>query len=279
MNILLFNCKYYFNQVIYSIDENLFTLSIDMEEKMDNTEITLQELLNILRKKLGLIILATLTGLLFTSFYTYFIVTPQYSSTTQLLVNQNRSEQTSVELNDINTNIRLIDTYRELITGPAILNEVSEELNGQFTTEQLASMISINSPQDAQVFNVTINTTNPYNAADIANAVATTFQNEIGDIMNSVDNVVIVYEAVPRTMPVSPNHTLNLAIGVVLGLMVGVGIVFLQFALDGTLRETEFITQEIGWNDLGAVHEFKPEEVSAANRKRKMASKKRLSRV
>lgn len=246
---------------------------------MENSEITLQELFDIIRKRLGLIILAGLTGLLLTSLYTYFIVTPQYSSTTQLLVNQRTSEQMAVELNDINTNIRLIDTYRELITGPAILNEVSEELNDQFSTDQLASMISISSPQDAQVFNITITTTNPYIAADIANAVASTFQNEIGRIMNSIDNVVIVYAAEPRLNPISPNHTLNLAIGVVLGLMVGTGIVFLQLALDGTLRETEFITNEIGWNDLGSIHEFKPEEISATNRKRQPSSKRRLSRV
>lgn len=242
-------------------------------------EIELIDIWNILKKKAVLIILFGLLGSMLAAVYTYFIVIPEYSATTQLLVNQTNNDQGGVELNDINTNIRLIDTYRELITGPAILNGVSEELGEGLTTEQLARMISINSPQNAQVFNLTINNINPYDAADIANTIASTFQEEIGSIMNSIDNVVITYEAVPRLTPVSPNHTLNILIGLVLGIMIGLVIVFIQYTMDGTLRDKEFITEEIGWTDLGSIQEFSSKEAIIANRSRVKNQRRHLKRM
>jgi len=245
---------------------------------MEN-EISLLELVDILKKKAAVIIILTLIGVIGASAYTFFVATPQYDATTQLLVNQNRGEQVGMDLNDINTNVRLIDTYTELIKGPAVLDEVRANLSGDLTTDQLSSKIAINSPQNAQVFNLTVTDTNPYDAAEIANTVASTFQNGIGSIMNSVDNVVITYTAQPRLDPISPNHMLNIAIGTVLGMMLGVGLVFLQFAMDNTLRDSEFITEEIGWNDLGSIHELTPDEITSPVRKRKAPQRTRLSRV
>lgn len=222
-------------------------------------EISLSELFATLKNKLGLIISLSLLGLLLTALYTFFIVTPMYESTTQLLVNRTADEGTGIQLNDINTNVRMIDTYKDIIKGPVILDEVKDNLNTDFTAGQLGNMVQITANANSQVFSLTIQTDNPIEAMEIANEIATTFQNKISDIMN-VENVSIISKATVKNNPVSPNIPMNLAIGLILGLMVGVGIAFLQTYLDNTIKGNTFINESIGWPDLGSISVLSSED-------------------
>ncbi|GAB2480810.1 Wzz/FepE/Etk N-terminal domain-containing protein [Alkalibacterium psychrotolerans] len=227
-------------------------------------EISLVELFDILKKRLGLIISATLTGLLLVSFYTFFMVTPEYSSTTQLLVNRAEGADT-IQQSDINTNIQLINTYKDIITGPVILDEVRDELNMTTSHAGLSNRLSISSENNSQVFSIRVTDTNPYNAALIANTTADVFQESLPDIMN-VDNVTVISVAEANTSPISPNHTLNMAIGVVLGAMIGVGIAFLIEFLDNTVKDERFIVEELGWTNLGSVSKLDANELKIDKR-------------
>ena len=53
----------------------------------------------------------------------------------------------------------------------------------------------------------------------------------------NVDKISIISGAVANTTPVSPNNKLNLVIGLVLGMMVGVGLAFLFELLDRTVKD------------------------------------------
>lgn len=224
-------------------------------------EISLVELFAIIKKRLALIINLTLLGLLITAIYTFFIATPEYSATTQLLVN--RSQQTeAIQQSDINTNLQLINTYKDIIKGPVILDDVREELNLNLSHNQVANKISISTASESQVFSVSVTDTDPYAAAELANTTASVFQDNLNDIMN-VDNITVISPAIPNTSPVSPNNTLNLAIGLVLGAMIGVGLAFLLEFLDKTIKDERFITDELGWANLGMVSKMSQDDLKA----------------
>lgn len=230
------------------------------EEKMEE-EISLVELFAIIRKRLSLIINLTLLGLLVTAVYTFFIATPEYSATTQILVN--RTQQTEViQQSDINTNLQLINTYKDIIKGPVILDDVREEMDLSLSHSQVANKISISNASDSQVFSVSVTDTDPYEAAELANTTASVFQDNLNDIMN-VDNITVISPAVPNTTPVSPNNTLNLAIGLVLGGMIGVGLAFLLEFLDNTVKDERFIVEELGWTNLGIVSKMSQDDLKA----------------
>lgn len=245
-----------------------------MEEEYD-----ISELLNVLKKNTVMIISLGLIGLILASAYTLFIVTPQYNASTQLLVNEKNSEGSSIEATDITKNLQMISTYTELIKGPAILNGVQESLETDLTTEQLASKISITSPEGALVFLVTVTDSDPYKAAEIANAVAGTFQNEIGTIMNSVDNVAITYKAVPNVSPISPNIPLNIIIGLLVGILIGVGISFVKEFMDKTIKDAATVYQIANWNNLGEIHEIKDEDLVVQGRSQIVQRQNKKSRV
>ncbi|EXJ23308.1 Tyrosine-protein kinase transmembrane modulator EpsC [Alkalibacterium sp. AK22] len=227
-------------------------------------EISLVELFDIIKKRVGMIINLTLIGLLVVAFYTFFVATPEYSSTTQLLVN--RTQQTdAIQRSDIDTNVQLINTYKDIIKGPVILDEVREDLNLDSSHSGLSNQISISNEANSQVFSIRVTDINPYNAALIANTTASVFRENLDDIMN-VDNVTVISQAEPNINPISPNHSLNLAIGIVLGAMIGVGMAFLLEFLDNTVKDEKFIVEEMGWTSLGRIAEMSAEELKADGR-------------
>lgn len=229
-------------------------------------EMSLVELFAILKKRVGLIINATLIGVLLASIYTFFIATPQYSSTTDLIVNRGQSEQqTAIERSEIDTNLQLINTYSDIITRPVILDHVVEELDMEISSSELAEKFTISNENDSQMFTVTVTNDNPYDAASIANTTAGVFEEQMPEIL-SVDNVAILSVAEPNTSPVSPNNTLNIGIGIVLGAMIGIGAAFLIEFLDNTVKDDRFIVEEIGWTSLGRVSEMSPDELKSDGR-------------
>lgn len=223
---------------------------------MEEEEIDLSELLAVLKKNLVAIISLGLIGIIISAVYTLFIVTPQYDATTELLVNQRIEENATTETLDITKNLQLIDTYTQLIKSPAILSDVKATLGTDLTTSQLANKIAITSPEGALVFSVTATDADPYIAAEIANATATVFQDKVGTIMNSIDNVAITYEATPNLNPISPNVPLNLIIGLLLGVMIGIGIAFAREFMDKTIKDPATVTQLTHWNNLGEIYEI-----------------------
>lgn len=243
-------------------------------------EISLSELFSTLKKRLSLIMSLGLIGLIVAAVFTFFIATPQYNATTQILVNRTTESAEGLQLTDINTNVQMINTYKDIIKGPVILNEVRKNLGTNLTTTELSGKIEIATQVNSQVFSLTVNDESPYEAAEIANAVANTFQSEIGNIMN-VENVTIISEAVPVTNQISPNNLLNLVIGLLIGLMLGVGSAFLLEFMDKSVRDERFITETLGWSVLGSIPEMSNDELHAEEKVKKpeLNSRRTKSRV
>lgn len=230
-------------------------------------EISLVELFAIMKKRLGLIINAVLIGVLVASIYTFFIATPQYSSTTDLLVNRSQTDQPSmIERSEIDTNLQLINTYSDIITRPVILDHVVEELNMDISSNTLANQLTVTNENDSQMFSVTVEDDNPHDAATIVNTTAVVFQEQMPELL-SVDNVAILSVAEPNTTPVSPNNTMNITIGIILGGIFGVGLAFLIEFMDNTVKDERFIMDEIGWTNLGRISEMTSEELASDGRK------------
>ena len=224
-------------------------------------EISLVELFDILKKRMAWIINATLLGVLLAAIYTFFIAVPEYSSTTQLLVNRTQQSEV-IQQSDINTNVQLINTYKDILKSPVVLDDVRDDLNLDLSHSELSNKMSISTQDNSQVFNIQVTDGNPYDAAIIANTTASVFQEKLPDIMN-VDNVSVISEGVPNENPISPNNVLNLAIGLVLGAMIGIGLAFLFEFMDNTVKDEKFIVEELGWTNLGRISEMTPEELQS----------------
>ncbi|WP_340371777.1 Wzz/FepE/Etk N-terminal domain-containing protein [Peribacillus sp. FSL E2-0218] len=218
--------------------------------------ISIADIFKTLKKRWKLIMLLTLIAALISGAISYFLLTPVYQSSTQILVNQKQSEN-QLDSNQIRSNIDMINTYSVIIKSPAILEKVIDDLELDQSVEQLSEKITINSQENSQVFSLTVQDGNPSQAVEIANTVSETFQKEIKDIMN-VDNVSVLAKAEisDNPSPVKPNPVLNIAIALVVGLMAGVGLAFLLEYMDNTIKDEKDIETLLELPLLGSIQKI-----------------------
>lgn len=225
--------------------------------------ISLKEIFNTIKKRLLLIFAITLGVALIAAIISYFVLTPTYQSSSQFIVNQTQ-EDPSVQynVNDIQANVQIINTYNVIIKSPAVLGEVIEELDLPYSVAALSENITVSNEQNSQVVTVTATDEVPATAVEIANTTVTVFQDKIQDFMN-VDNVSVLTEAQlsPQPTPVAPNPVLNIAIAMVLGAMIGVGLAFLLEYLDNTITTEDDIDKHLGLPVLGVISTITNEDV------------------
>lgn len=219
--------------------------------------INIEQIFNILKKHLKLIGGLTIVGALFALFITVFFMTPKYDATVQVLVNRTETaNNVGAAYNTQQADVQMINTYKDIIQNKIVLDPVRKEIakkdNFTGTSDNLKNQISISNEENSQVFSVTVQDTNAYRAADIANSVADTFKQKIKKMMK-VNNVTIVADAIAKPNAVSPNKKLNTLIGLVLGAIIGIAIAFLIEILDKTVKNTDLLT-ELGLSNLGMIN-------------------------
>lgn len=233
--------------------------------------ISLQDIFHTLKKRVGLIVSTTVAAIIIAAVISFFMLTPMYQATTQILVNQQNTQAQQVTTSEIQTNLQLINTYSEIIKSPAILDIVVDELDLDLTSAQLAGKIAVSNANNSQIVSVSVEDANHAVATDIVNTIANVFKEEVTDLMN-VDNVNILSPAMhsENPAPVSPNKTLNMAIAAVLGLMVGVGIAFLLEYLDTTVKTEKDIEDLLDLPVIGLVSPISEKDLQqpAARRRR-----------
>ncbi|MEK3766875.1 YveK family protein [Solibacillus sp. FSL K6-4121] len=230
--------------------------------------ISLQEIAKIIKKRLWLIIFFTVVGIGISTGISFFVLTPIYQAQTQILVNQNISPEELYSMRTTETDLRLINTYNVIITSPVILTPALEQLDLDMTPEQLMKQIFVSSKNDSKVVNIRVEDPNPAYAVDISNAVAEVFKEKIPQLMR-VDNISILSAAEysDNPSPVKPKKLMNIAIGGLIGLMIGVGFVFLLEYLDMTIKSEREVEEYLELPVIGIVGFFDEETKKRYSRK------------
>lgn len=268
-----------------------------METSKQTTEntIDLRRLLHLLRAHLMMIIVWAL-GLGVLGFaLAQFAITPRYTASTQILVNQKRGTDPNAAYAAQQADVNLINTYKDIITSPVILKDASKWLanptevvkpavKAKYTTLQdgtrrlvrkaqpaevrrvgrsydisaneLSKSVKVATQQNSQVFTLSATSDDPQQARAIANAVARSFKNKIKSIMN-VNNVTIVAEATTPQNKSFPNTKLFTLAGILLGLIISVAWIIIRDSMNTTVRDDSYLTDELGLVNLGQVSHFK----------------------
>ena len=227
-----------------------------MSRKDDETIIDLRHLIIVLKNNMISIIIWAVLGLIISLGSVFLFVEPKYSSSIDILVNQKASNE-QVQYTTQQAALQAINTYKDIITKPIILTEVLSEVrktdNYQGNINTLMNSIRITNQTNSQVVSVTVTDKNAYVATDIANTIGKVFAKKVKKMMQ-IDNVTIVSKAKVNTKPVSPNKKLCILAGFAIGLFVGVMIAFIKEITDKTIKDSKFLTDELGLTNIGSVY-------------------------
>ncbi|WP_314426958.1 Wzz/FepE/Etk N-terminal domain-containing protein [Leuconostoc lactis] len=174
---------------------------------------------------------------------------------------------------------RLISPAQDEITKP------SSQKPYNLSVDQLKKMVTISNQQNSQVFAINVKAKNAKEAAVVANTVADSFKNKIGDFMK-INNVSIVDSAKTNNTPVAPNKKLFTLAGLVLLGGLTFLIVLVKEMSDTTVKSPDEVSQLFGLTNLGAVghiRKIKHFDMSMANavsaEQDGLHSRSRLSRL
>lgn len=225
--------------------------------------ISLKDLFETLRKRIALIISITILSVGISAVMSYFVITPKYQASTQILISQAAAGSISSLLssgNPFDSDSKYIDTYNVIMKSPYILNQVKEEIG---IDREIANQLTVSQEGRSQVVRITVQDTNPVLATEIANVTAEVFQREIQYLLK-VDNIHILSpaELSATPTPISPKPNMNMAIAFVVGLMTSVGLAFLLEFLNNTVRTEEDIEKLLGIPVLGAIPEIDEEHIN-----------------
>lgn len=217
-------------------------------------EISLKDLFNIVKKHVFTILALTLIGAILSLVFMNFFVDPKYQSEAQLLVNQKGTEQQSINYSEIQSNIQLINTYRDVIRSQQLLTHVSENIGGAYTTSELSDAVSVTQQTNSQMFTVKVVLDDPSAAQNVLANITTLFDQTLRSIYEAdISNIYVLQPASFDANPVSPSAIRYLAIGTLIGLALSVLYILIAEMTDNTVKDVEFL-QQLGLTNLGEIN-------------------------
>ena len=220
---------------------------------------TIAQYVRLLRDQWIVVLLLTVSGTLGASAFS-FLVTPVYEAKAQLFVSTSGQSANFGELTQGNTfTQQRVKSYTDLLTSPRVLEPVATTLRLPSSGTDLATKITASSPLDTVLIDITVQDSSPTRAADVANAVAVQFPKFVNELETpagrsvSPVKVTVTRPATSADAPVSPRTTLNLALGLLVGLGLGVGTAVLRDSLDRTVNGRTQVSQLAGAPVLGTV--------------------------
>jgi capsular exopolysaccharide synthesis family protein len=222
--------------------------------------VTITQYLRVLRQQWFVVVLLAALSVGGASAYT-FRQTPTYAATTQLFVSVHSTEMADIsQLNQGNAFIQQrVKSYADIVSSPKVMELVQAQLGLAIAAETLGGQVTVDSPLDTVLLNVSVTDTDAERAAAIANSIARQFPSVVAQIetrpgaARSPVTVTPTRMATVPTAPISPRIPLNIALGLLVGLGLGVGAAVLRDQLNTSINGVSEVEKLTGAIPLGVV--------------------------
>ena len=233
------------------------------QQRDDEIEIDLVEVVRLLVSKLGIIILSGMIFAFLSIIGTKLFITPKYQSITKMYVLAQQNSDT-VTNSDLQTSTLLTKDYAELITSRTVAESVIANLRLDLKYDQLINKIEVGTTSDTRIITIKVTDEDPYAARDIANAVRDTAAEHIKSVMN-IEAVNVVDAANIPDQKCSPSVSKNGLLAGMLGCFLAVVILLIQYLSNDTIKVSEDVEHYLGLSTLGVI----PMEKTDGKKKKK----------
>ncbi len=222
-------------------------------------QINVMDILKLYMKRWWYLLLALIIGGIIAGVYTMLFITPQYTSYCTLytenstdIVSQNVTE---VNLSTVMVRKELVQTYAEILSSNTFLVKVAEESDLGYTGAEILRMISMTDKNDTEILIISVTTPNPNHSHIIAQKIVDLAPGFVSDIVEG-GNVKPLDQPVYSNVPSSPNTSRNIEIGMIIGLLLSLIIVFAVEMLDNKVKDADAIAETFNYPILGEVPYF-----------------------
>lgn len=256
------------------IDHNQTNNRIQIREADEEMEIDLVELFCYYRTKWLPIVAAFFLGAVVVGAVSLFLIKPKYEATAKLYM-VSASNDSVVDLTDLNLGTSLSSDYAELIKIRPIFEEVIEEQKLAYDYEELLNMVTISSIKDTRILTITVKSTSRDESKNIANGLADKAVTYLPKLMEtSAPN--IAERAILPEEKCSPNITRNTLIGGLVAAVLVMGIYTVLFLMDDTFKSAEDVEKFFGVMPLTVIPEGDIDSISD-KREKEMQKNNRLA--
>lgn len=229
-------------------------------EKISNTEntqeieIDLSKLLRSILSKLWLVVLVGLLAALGAYYYTSEMVTPTYSSTARVYIQNSQTIQSSAS--DLQSATTLKEDFQVLVKSDEVYRQVLESMgeNGA-NYKSLRGKISLDN-NTTRFVDITVSDADPVRAKKLADATAYVSRIKAKEILG-VQDVAIMQLGSVSTSPSSPNMSKNIILGAVAGMFAVCAIIALVSLFNNKLTTVEDVEKYLGITVLGSIPDIK----------------------
>ncbi len=166
------------------------------------------------------------------------LTSPTYQATSQVFVSVTSGETVQELAQGTTFTQNIVQSYVQLARTPAVLNPVMSKLDLDTPVKHLAKRVHVESPINTVFINITVDSVDPEEAAAVANAIADQLPKTVESLTptagetHSGITLTTVTDATEPNFPVSPNTKLYIAVGLVLGGLLGVAFAVIRQLLD-----------------------------------------------
>ena len=221
----------------------------------DEIEIDLQDLFGLLLHKVWIIVLAAVVAGAIGFAVSFFLITPQYESTTSIYISTNKGSENSMTLGDAQLASQLTKDYEELILGRTVLEKVIDVYKLDESYESLKNRVTVANTSNTRIITITVKDPNPANAQIIANSIRDAAAIHIKDVTD-VEAVNVADEANLPENPCEPSVPKWTLIAAIIGMVAAAGIIIVQYLMDDTIKSSEDIEKYLELSTLGLIPNF-----------------------
>jgi non-specific protein-tyrosine kinase len=186
-------------------------------------------------------------------------LTPRtYTATAQLFIATGDEDSANAYQGGLFTQQR-VKSYTRIVSNPVVLDGVINKLDLHTTPGQLAKKISTQAPLDTTLVDIQVSDPSATRAQAIADETAAQFTKYIVTVEGStvgtppLVKASVVGGSEPPSTPTSPRPILNVAIGLLAGVVVGIGGAVLRHSLDTTIRSVGDVSSHLDLTTVGTV--------------------------
>lgn len=220
---------------------------MEIEEDID-----IRRLIDIAFSKKKIIVLIMIICMAIGYIYSYYLKQDIYKSSETILLAQNENEDMQITQNDLNVNTNLITTYSNIAKSTNVVETAINNLGLQISIGEVQNNIIVESKKNTQIIEITVKNRNPETAMKLTKELTNVFTEQIKKIYN-LQNINIIDEAEIESFPCNINHTKDISIAIVIGVILSGILVLIFYIFDDTIKQESDITNYTGLQSLGII--------------------------